>query len=332
MSATFLPSDDVIARMRGRSGLRAYLRLAGQIQLVPPALCASAMALCGALVGDAVDSNLPRVLALSALAALLVQAATTALQQLGDVDIDRINDPGLPICSGEVSAMRAGVFAWGAGSLALLTVLVLCVVTRHWVALPLFAAFALTRGLRSIRGIHLKTRAWPASSVIALVEGTMLAAAGWALTGSLVTPQAWILAAVAGLLVLCASLLRELSSMRGDAAYGVATLATAKGPSQVAMVAAPLLFAPYLLLPLGAATDLVRLPQGQWVDALFVALGCGLMGLHLAALLVGDPDAAQQPGSALRSRFAALCGLYFAGMAVAHVPYSQWGLWIRGLA
>lgn len=284
------------------------------------------MTLCAALAGGTVNADLPRLLALCALAALLITAATGALHQTSDVDVDRINDPGLPICAGEITPFRAGVFAAMAGSLAALIVLVLCATTRQWVALPMFGVLALARSLRSIRGLHLSARRWPVSTFLDGLQGLSLAAAGWSLTGSLVSPHAWLLALIAGLLWAGAGQLREVAAQRGDAAYGVATLAATAGVVRASQLAAPMMFAPFLLLPALAALKLVKLPPGQWLDALAVGACCALIGAALAARLLEEPEK-HAPG--LHGRFAALCALYFAAMAVAHVPYGQWSVWMN---
>lgn len=287
------------------------------------------MTLCAALAAGAINGDLPRLIALSALAALLATAATGALHQTSDVDVDRINDPGLPLCSGELTPFRAGAFAAVTASVSALIVLVLCATTRQWVCLPLFAAFALARSLRSIRGLHLHARRWPNSLLLDFFQGLCLAAAAWSLVATVASPHPWLLAIVAGLVFAGAGQLREIAAQRGDAAYGVATHAATAGVARAARTTAPFLSAPFLLLPAFAATGLVPLPSGQWLDALAVGGVCALIGAALAARLIEEPEK-HAPG--LRARFAALCTLYFSAMAVAHVPYGQWASWIKGLA
>ncbi len=172
---------------------------------------------------------------------------------------------------------------------------------------------------------------WPVSALLALIEGASVAASGWALTGSLAVPHVWVLVSIAAMLFAGAGLLRELAGSRGDAAYGVATLSTSVGPAKAAKFAAPMLVLPFLVLPVAAATGLVRVPAHQLLDTVAVGAGCALLGARLAVILLADPEAQQQPGHSLVPRYAMLCALYFVATAITHIPYAQWGRWIREL-
>lgn len=314
VSGAFLPSEELAAPLAARSGAGAYVRLAGSGQvLVAPAVLAGMAAASGLRGTD--WAALPRVLALGALAALLVSGATGALRQAAQVDTDRINNPTLPLCSGELGQARARWFAAGCGALALLVLAVLALSTGRWAALPVLLGWAVLRAA----AVRPALRAWPVSGALAFAEGFSLACGGWLLAGPVAGGQPWLCAALAGLLAVGGLLLRDMAAQRGDAAYGIATLPAVQGTARAAYAAVWLSGPPFLLLPLAGVAGM-----GAPLDLAAVGLVCLLAGLRGGLLALDTPD---DPSAHVR-RHAVVTIFAFLALAAASVPYAAWGRWM----
>ncbi|MBE7493218.1 MAG: UbiA family prenyltransferase [Planctomycetes bacterium] len=324
MSATFLPSDDVAARLRARVSLGLYVRLAGGAALLSPAACAFSLTLCGAAARGA-GTGPWRAALLAALAALLIAAATGALRQITDLDMDRINDPSLPLCTAEITPRRAGLFALASAVLATLTVAALCLGSKSWFPLPLFALFALARASRSIPGLHVRARSWPLSALVAALAGAALALGAWLVTGPFDFRHAGVLALGAALVMVAASALRDMAALRGEAAYGVGTRPAQRGAVSAAPLIAGLMATPFLVMPLGVVAGWVVLPPGQWYDALVVGAAGLLSACALGVRLLEDPESR---APRLRGHYALLVTLHFLVQAAVHVPHARWGQWL----
>ncbi|MBX3473398.1 MAG: UbiA family prenyltransferase [Planctomycetes bacterium] len=325
MPGAFSPTAEMAQTLRDRAGLRVYARLAGGAELPATAALACAMLVVAAAQVGRFES-LPRQLALLAMGALLLQAATSALQQRAQVDCDRINDPGLPLCTGELTAGRAGLFAAVTGMLGALSLAVLMLQTGRWLAAVPLIAWIGARSLRALPATARWARAWPWSVLLSVLEGAALAFGAGVLAGGLTTPQIWVLSALAGMLWAGGGLLRDMQAQRGDATYGVATLPAVHGQGAAAAAAAWLVALPYALLA-AAAFVLPWQPAANLVQVVVLGAACLFAGLRVGLLALAEPDA---PGH--RARHEVVVALCLAALAVSTVPYSAWGRWIGVLA
>jgi 4-hydroxybenzoate polyprenyltransferase len=298
MSATYFPSDEIVSRYRRRRAVTAYVRLARPFTLVAPALgMASGGIVAYFATGDRLVDGIEflKVLLLGTIAAAMLNAASNAINQIFDLDIDRINKPGRPLCTGEVSTLGAGIFAAVAGALAMILAAAVSAMTRHWGTLALFVVAALFSGAYSVPPIRMKARGWWANVTIALPRGTLLKVAGWSLAQSIVSIEAWYIGLVMGLFLIGATTTKDFADVQGDAAYGVKTLPVVYGAEKAAKVVAPFLVLPFLLLPLGVGLSRwYPVLTGQPVDLIMLGVICTLWGAHIAARILGDPDSLTQ--------------------------------------
>jgi 4-hydroxybenzoate polyprenyltransferase len=295
MSATYFPSDEIVSRYRARRTVNAYVRLARPFTLLAPALGMAS----GGIVGwfaageqHAQDVFL-KALLLGTIAAALLNTASNAVNQIFDLDIDRINKPGRPLCTGEVSLLGAGVFAAVTGALALVLAGVVSVLTRRADTLVLFIAAALLSAAYSVPPIRMKARGWWANLTVAVPRGTLLKVAGWSLAQSVLSVEAWYIGVLMGVFLIGATTTKDFADVRGDAAYGVKTLPVVHGAEKAAKMATPFLVLPFLLLPVGVALTQwggVSLLTGHPIDLLLLGLVCALWGAHIAARILSDPD------------------------------------------
>ena len=294
---------------------RVALELARPFTLLPPLLGIVSGAVCAfgsAHNPDPARTLTPAVLvtvALGSLCAALLNAGSNALNQVADLDADRVNKPGRPIPSGRATTAQAWTLA---------VVLYLAGTVPVWLVVP-YPAVTLAERLRAPLAAHgvlllylgaaLATLVYSlpalgrtkrfgiwANVTIAIPRGVWLKVAGWGMVASIACWEAWWIGLVFGLFLLGASSTKDFSDMRGDAASGVSTLPVRYGVRRAAWMIAPSFVLPWLLLPLGTvlrdpADPVLPLLTGN--ATVLVALGLALTawGVYTCTLLLRDPEA-----------------------------------------
>lgn len=223
----------------------------------------------------------PLVVALAVASALLLTGASNGLNQIADVETDRINRPERPLPSGRMSLREAWALtaALLAGALALGAACGLGYLACVLLTVPVTAAY-------SFAPLRTKRLPYVANATIATPRGLLLVLAGWAVGGGLARPEAWILGALAWIYVFGAATTKDFADAEGDRATGCVTLPILLGPKRAARFVAPFLVAPYLSFPALAAAG--ALPGGAWPWAL-LGLPLAAIGGVAGALLVRDP-------------------------------------------
>jgi 4-hydroxybenzoate polyprenyltransferase len=213
--------------------------------------------------------------------ALLLTGASNGINQIADIETDRLNRPERPLPSG---AMGVGL-AWLLVSILLAAALVLAALVNP----PYLACVAITIPLTAAYSLPpVRTKRVPllANATIATPRGLLLVLAGWATGGGFERREAWILGGLAWLYIFGACTTKDFADMEGDRATGCITLPILMGPAAAARFVAPFLVVPFLLYPLLAAPG--WLPGGvrPWT---FLGGGLALLGALAALLLMRDP-------------------------------------------
>lgn len=220
-------------------------------------------------------------LLVAVVSALLLTGASNVINQIADVDTDRINRPRRPLPSGEVTLRQAWASVWALCATAL--VLAAFVNVPFWacvaITVPVTAAYSLPP-LRTKRFVFL------ANATIATPRGLLMVLAGWAAGGGFGTTESWLLGAVAWVYIFGASATKDFADVDGDKATGCLTLPILWGPGRAARFVAPFLVVPFLAYPPAAAYG--WLPGGI---APWLVLGgiLALLGVIAGALLIRDP-------------------------------------------
>ena len=311
----------------------AYVRLARPFTLIAPAL---GMASGGIVAYFAEGEKFARdgtsflkVLLLGTLAAALLNAASNAVNQIFDLDIDRINKPDRVLCKGDVSMLGAGMFAGITGALALMLAAVVSTLTNHWGTLALFVLAALFSAAYSVPPVRMKARGWWANLTVALPRGMLLKVAGWSLAQSILSWEAWYIGLIMGLFLMGATTTKDFADARGDAAYGVKTLPVMYGPSKAAKVVTPFLVLPFLLMPAAIAVGELtgfHLLTGHIVDLVVLGVICSLWGAHIAARILSDPESLTNTENHPAWRHMYYLMIFIqVGFVLAYVPYGFYG-------
>ena len=293
--------------------LRLYNQLARPFTLLPPLLGIVSGAVCafGSVHNPdpqrQVTLSVVLTVALGSLCASFLNAANNALNQIYDLEIDRVNKPNRPLVTGELSLREAWAFTWVFYGLALApTWLVVVHPYTSWGAklrAPLavhetffiyLAGFVFTL-VYSVPALgRTKARGMLANLTIAIPRGMLLKVAGWAMVAHVWSTEPWFIGAIFGIFLIGASSTKDFADIAGDRAGGCKTLPILYGVRKAAWIIAPFFVVPWLLLPVGAFWPDPQNPAHPILTGdpwLLTALGAvlTLWGVYTVYLLVRDP-------------------------------------------
>jgi 4-hydroxybenzoate polyprenyltransferase len=294
--------------------LGTAVRLTRPFTLLPPLLGILSGAVCA--FGSAhnpdpsrrVTLGLLLVVAFGSFCASLLNAASNVLNQITDLEVDRVNKPDRPLVTGEASVSSAWRLAACLYTFALVPVWWIVVpstggfLERALAPLPRHQCFFLFLGgflatlVYSVPAFGRTKRfgIW-ANVTIALPRGCWLKVAGWTLVASAGCWEPWAIGTLFMLFLVGASTTKDFSDVIGDRAGGCRTLPVLYGNRKAVAIIAPFFVLPWILL-----TFAVLLPDPAAAGrplltgnhALLVALGLLLAawGSYTVWLLARNPD------------------------------------------
>ena len=239
--------------------LPPLIRLLRPFTLLPPLLgmlsgAASALG-AGRAEVDALRGTL--FVVCGALMAATLNGASNVLNQVHDLELDRVNKPERPLPAGELTVAAARRFA---------RALYLVSIVLAFLILP--AGFPevgvivlLTAGLTwaySSPPLRLRSSWWAGPLVIAIPRGGLLKVAGWGTLAPVFSDrEPWILGALFFLLILGAAPTKDFEDMEGDRRFGASSLPLRFGPRRAALLMAPFYVMPWIALAVLPRIDLV---------------------------------------------------------------------------
>ena len=294
--------------------MRLYSDLARPFTLLPPLLGIISGAVCA--WGSAHNPDPSRALsasvlitiALGSLCASFLNAASNAINQIYDLEIDRVNKPTRPLVTGAMSMRQA----WGATViwyiLALVPTWLVVVYPFNTFSEKLFAPlqyhecffiylagfiFTLVYSVPSW-GRTKRFGIW-ANITIAIPRGCLLKVAGWSMVAHVYSIEPWFIGSIFMIFLIGAASTKDYSDIEGDRAGGCITLPIKYGVRKSAYIIAPFFVLPWLLMPLGAVIDDPWTPgekilTGNPVALIAIGLGLALWGAYTAWLIVRNPD------------------------------------------
>jgi len=268
--------------------VRVYVDFARPFTLIAPALgmASAAATAIGAHPREAWSWGLLAGPALGSVAAAVLNIYSNALNQIYDLEIDRVNKSSRPLPSGRLSMREA----WAITAISLVVSLALAWMVapggRHECFWLFAAAAAMTTGY-SAPPLRTKRLGIWANVTIAIPRGVLLKVAGWSTVKTLMGLEPWYLGAIFGLFLLGATTTKDFADMDGDRLGGCRTLPIQFGVTKAAWMIAPSFVVPFLLLPIGAWTGV--LTGNFW---LLQALGAFMTayGLYVCYLMLRKPD------------------------------------------
>jgi 4-hydroxybenzoate polyprenyltransferase len=224
--------------------------------------------------------------AIGVLMAAVLNAASNALNQIYDVEIDRVNKPRRPLPSGRLSLRHASAFTVVAYAVALVLAWLVAPGGRHecfWIVLA-GAAFTL---LYSVPPSRTKRLGIWANVTIAMPRGVLLKVAGWSAVKTVVGLEPWFIGGIFGLFLLGASTTKDFADIEGDARGGCQTLPILYGVRRAAWIISPFFVVPFPLISAGAFAGVLT---GHFVLLNVLAIVLTLYGVYVCFLMLRRPE------------------------------------------
>lgn len=272
------------------SGTRArvWIELSRPFTLVAPALgfASGAVTAAGAAPAEPMGPAVIVYPLIGLTMAAVLNGASNALNQIYDLEIDRINKPKRPLPSGRISIRDAWIFTIATYLVAL--GLAWCVAPGgrrecFWIVL---VATAITI-LYSVPPFRTKRLGIWANVTIAIPRGVLLKVAGWSAVKTIVGVEPWFIGAIFGLFLVGASTTKDFADMEGDARGGCRTLPIIYGVRRAAWMISPSFIIPFLMISAGAFSGILT---GNFLllQALSLLMTC--YGAYVCYLMLRRPE------------------------------------------
>jgi len=267
---------------------RILLEFSRPFTLVAPALgfASGAATAYGAHPRAAWDADLIVYPLIGLTMAAVLNGASNALNQIYDLEIDRVNKPNRPLPAGRLSMRNAWLFTWAAYAVALALAWLVAPGGRHecfWIVL---VATVITV-LYSVPPARTKRLGIWANVTIAVPRGVLLKVAGWSAVKTVMAAEPWYIGAIFGLFLLGASTTKDFADMEGDARGGCRTLPIIYGVRRAAWMISPSFVVPFLMIGIGTWAGILT---GNALLLQALAFVMTAYGLYVCYLMLRRPE------------------------------------------
>jgi 4-hydroxybenzoate polyprenyltransferase len=277
-----------------RATAAALLDLSRPFTLSAPALgfASGAVTAFGAPPREALDAGLIVYPAIGIVMAAVLNAGSNALNQIYDLEIDRVNKPDRPLPSGRLPKPAAWRFTLLAYAAALALAWRVAPGGRHECFWIVAAATVLTFAY-SVPPVRTKRLGIWANLTIAIPRGLLLKVAGWSSVASIADVEPWFIGAIFALFLVGATTTKDFSDVEGDRRGGCRTLPIIHGPRRAAWIISPFFVLPFVLISAGTFAGILtgRSALLQLLSVVLTAYGlyvCGLMLRRPEELTAGE--------------------------------------------
>jgi 4-hydroxybenzoate polyprenyltransferase len=268
--------------------MRAYVDLARPFTLVAPALgfVSGALTAVGAAPREPWSASLLVAPLAGSVMAALLNAGNNALNQIYDLDIDRVNKPKRPLPSGRLTIREVWWFTNASYMISLVLAWLVAPAGRHECFWLVLIAVVCTY-VYSVPPLRTKRLGIWANVTIAIPRGMLLKVAGWSSVKTIVGVEPWYIGAIFGLFLLGATTTKDFADMEGDRRGGCRTLPIQYGVRRAAWMISPSFVVPFLMINLGAALGVLT---GH--AALLQVLGAVMTtyGIYVLYLMLRRPE------------------------------------------
>lgn len=270
------------------SRTRAFIDLGRPFTLVAPALgfISGALTAVGAAPREPWSAGLLVPPLIGSVMAACLNAGNNALNQIYDLDIDRVNKPKRPLPSGRLTLAQTWAFTIVTYVLALILAWLVAPGGRHECFWLVSGAVVFTL-LYSVPPFRTKRLGIWANITIAIPRGVLLKVAGWSSVKTILGVEPWYIGAVFGLFLLGATTTKDFADMEGDRLGGCRTLPIQYGVQRAAWMISPSFVVPFLMIPIGASIQV--LTGNFWLLQILGALMTGY-GVYVCYLMLRRPE------------------------------------------
>lgn len=267
---------------------RVYVEFARPFTLVAPALgmASGAASAIGAYPAETWRPALLLYPAIGTLMAAVLNAASNALNQIYDLEIDRVNKPKRPLPSGRLSRVEAWTFTWIAYAIAIALAWLVAPAGRRecfWIVV----VAAVITVVYSAPPLRTKRFGVWANVTIAIPRGMLLKVAGWSAVKTILGVEPWFIGAIFGLFLLGASTTKDFADMDGDARGGCRTLPIRYGVTRAAWMISPSFVAPFLMINAGAWAGILT---GRFWLLQLLGAAMTAYGVYVCYLMLRRPE------------------------------------------
>ena len=268
--------------------LRLYAELGRPFTLLPPALgvLSGAVTAMGAYPHEIWSVGVMIPAFIGALMAAVFNAGNNALNQIYDLEIDRVNKGKRPLPSGRLTIAQAWGFTIVTYAITLALAWFVAPGGRHecfWlVVVAVIATY-----IYSVPPLRTKARGMWANITIAIPRGVLLKVVGWSAVKTVVGLEPWFIGTIFGLFLLGASTTKDFADMEGDRLGGCRTLPILYGVKRTAWMISPSFVLPFLLINVGVATGILT-GHAAYLHAL--GLGMTGYGVYVCYLMLRRPE------------------------------------------
>ena len=271
-----------------QSAIRNYVDLARPFTLVAPALgfVSGALTAIGAAPREPWDPALLAAPFIGAAMAALLNAGNNALNQIYDLDIDRVNKPKRPLPSGRLTIPQVWWFTNITYALALILAWLVAPGGRHecfW----LVAVAVVCTYLYSVPPFRTKRLGIWANVTIAIPRGVLLKVAGWSSVKTIVGLEPWYIGCIFGLFLLGATTTKDFADIEGDRRGGCRTLPIQYGVRRAAWMNSPSFVIPFVMINIGAAMHVLT---GNFRALQILGGVMTVYGLYVLYLMLRRPE------------------------------------------
>jgi geranylgeranylglycerol-phosphate geranylgeranyltransferase len=293
--------------------LKIYWRFARPFTLLPPLLGMISGAITGIgalahhagqgffeyLQGDGRLASLSLFILMGSLMAANLNAASNILNQLYDLENDKINKPSRPLPAGEVTERETRILYWVLYALSLVAAWFVkplsgdSLATRECFWIVLVAA--IITYIYSAPPYRTKRWGWAAQFTIAVPRGMLLKVCGWSCVAGVFSDlEPWYIGFVFFLFLLGAAATKDFADMKGDEAANCITLPIRYGVKSAAYQISPFFIIPWIFLPLGAhvfqRADGTPVLSGHPIVLTSLGVFLTLYGMYTVYLILRDPE------------------------------------------
>jgi 4-hydroxybenzoate polyprenyltransferase len=267
---------------------RLWLELSRPFTLVAPALgfVSGAVTAAGASPREPFGTDLIVYPLIGLTMAAVLNAASNALNQIYDLDIDRINKPRRPLPSNRISLRDAWIFTLLSYAVALVLAWLVAPDGRHECFGIVVVATAITI-VYSVPPFRTKRLGIWANLTIAIPRGVLLKVAGWSSVKTIFGVEPWYIGAIFGLFLLGASTTKDFADMEGDARGGCRTLPIIYGVRKAAWMISPSFVVPFLMISAGSLSGVLT---GSFLMLQLLSLVMTAYGLYVCYLMLRRPE------------------------------------------
>ena len=271
-----------------RTRVAVFLELSRPFTLVAPALgfASGAVTAAGAVPRDVFSRDLVLFPVIGLTMAAVLNAASNALNQIYDLEIDRVNKPRRPLPSGRMSIAEAWLFTAGGYAVALLLAWLVAPGGRRecfWIVV----AATLMTFVYSMPPFRTKRLGIWANVTIAIPRGVLLKVAGWSAVKTVVGIEPWFIGGIFGLFLLGASTTKDFADMEGDARGGCRTPPIIYGVRRAAWMISPSFVVPFVMISAGVFAGILT---GNPILLYTLSAVMTFYGIYVCYLMLRRPE------------------------------------------